>query len=561
MPGLTSSLTDLKEELLRRNRLLWAVTVTGMTVAMLAPATTSIASPAPPGQMPSPAALPGGAATRTDFNGDGIPDLVVSTGARLTYPGDPDLTGPDKGGSVYVIPGGTSLPAATPTLISQDSYDFIPGSGEADDRFGQALATGDFNADGLADVAIGNASESFGSVTNVGMVTILYGKRDAPYVGIVPVGLNEVDEGTVGIQGDPEAGDLFGASLVTGDFNGDGYADLAVGAPGESLGTATRAGAVYVIYGSSNGLTATNPLWLGESTTGMTGDPETGDLFGWALAAGDVTGDGKDDLAISASGEAVSGYANGWGGVWLVPGSSSGPNPAASSAVSVKDAGTAGHLRSLVIGRFHGGSNADVVVTADQKKTGAQYSGALVVLRGASTGISNTRVQVIAQGSAGIPGSPEENDFFGGSLAVGDLDGDGADDLAAGALREDNLGMVWLMRGGTAGLLSAPATVVSENSTVISASGQPGEGFGYGLRILDVSGDGKPELLVTAPWEDSSLSAGTLFELSVGLSGDSFTLTGSVTVSRGTLGNVSKYGPATPIAGGTVVMMDNYLQP
>ena len=59
-----------------------------------------------------------------------------------------------------------SLPAANPTPLSQDSYDVIAGGGEADHRFGQALATGDFNGDGLADVAIGNGSESFGSRTD-----------------------------------------------------------------------------------------------------------------------------------------------------------------------------------------------------------------------------------------------------------------------------------------------------------------------------------------------------------------------------------------------------------
>lgn len=83
------------------------------------------------GGMARPAAAPpGGAATRADVNGDGIADVVVSTGARLTYAGDPNTLGVDRGGSVYVIPGGGTLPAAGDDVISQDSHDFIPGSGE-----------------------------------------------------------------------------------------------------------------------------------------------------------------------------------------------------------------------------------------------------------------------------------------------------------------------------------------------------------------------------------------------------------------------------------------------
>lgn len=508
-----------------------------------------------------PLATPGGAAVRADVNGDGFNDVIVSTGARLTYPGDPDFSGNDLGGSVYVIPGGGHLPAGPPVLVSQDSYDFVPGGDEADDRFGQTLVTGDFNGDGLADVAFGNPSESIGTLANAGSVTVLYGTQQSPYLRIDAVGTNYLTENTTGVPGDAEAGDLFGASLAVGDFNADGYADLAVGAPGESLGSTQRAGAAYVFYGRGSGLRTDTTLWLAQDTTGIPGDPETGDLFGWSVAAGDVTGDGRDDLAIDSSGDAISGYSGGWGLVALVPGSAGGLTPASASGISVKDAGTKGHLRSLVIGHFHGGVYADVVVTADQKNGAPQYSGALVVARGASGGIAASRVQVVSQGSAGIPGTPEENDFFGGALAVGDLDGDGIDDLAASALREDDIGMVWLIRGGSAGLLSAPATVLSENSPQINAFGQPGEGFGYGLRILDVTGDGTPELLVTAPWEDSSLAAGTLFELSVGLAGDSFTLTGSTTVTRGDLGDLSHYGVGTPIAGGSVVMMDNYQQP
>lgn len=521
-----------------------------------------VVAPGPALAVPNAAAPPSGAAARADVNGDGIADVVVSTGARLTYAGDPNATGIDKGGSVYVIPGGGQLPAGSPVVVSQDSHDFVPGSGEDGDRFGQALATGDFNGDGLADIAVGNPYESLGTLDRVGMVTVLYGKRDAPYLGLIPNSLTQIDQGQPDVPGDNEAGDLFGAGLASGDFNADGFADLAVGQPGEAVGTLQRAGAFTVLFGGTSGLVARGSVGVTEDTTGVPGNPETDDRLGWSIAAGDVTGDGRDDIAVTAAGEAVSGVTNAWGSVLVFPGAAGGIDATATSYVSVHDTGTQDHLRTVVVGKFHGGANADVAVFADRKRGAPQFSGALVVARGGADGISPARVQTIDQSSAGIPGTPEENDFFGGSLAVGDLDGDGADDLAAGALRENGgVGTVTLLRGGTAGLLSAAGTAFDEGTSGIDAFPQSGEGFGYGLRIMDSTGDGRPEVLVTAPWEDASLQAGTLFVVYTALSGDAFTVTGASRYTRGDFGSLSHFGPATPFAGGGLVALDTNEQP
>ena len=98
-----------------------------------------------------------------------------------------------------------------------------------------------------------------------------------------------------------EIGDGFGSSLAIGDFDADGYGDLAVGVPQERTDTGAWVGAVSVIHGSSGGLTADgNQFWELDAGDGVPGNGEDDDDFGAALAAGDFDGDGADDLAIGA---------------------------------------------------------------------------------------------------------------------------------------------------------------------------------------------------------------------------------------------------------------------
>src|SRR5207247_9065759 len=121
----------------------------------------------------------------------------------------------------------------------------------------------DFNGDGYADQAIGAPGEGVGSHGAAGSVTILYGSSS----GLSSTGALRLTAASHGVAGATGKGFRLGQSIAAGDFNGDGYSDLAVGSPGESAGALIAAGAVHVFYGSASGnVTAGNPRWPPNST-------------------------------------------------------------------------------------------------------------------------------------------------------------------------------------------------------------------------------------------------------------------------------------------------------
>ena len=121
----------------------------------------------------------------------------------------------------------------------------VPGASEPGDEFGASLAVGDFDGDGRDDLAIGAPLDDISGVDSAGHVVILYGQ---PVLGLTAEGALGLTRGTTGMVGPLGAFDTFGAALVTGDFNQDGFSDLVVGSPNDSPG------AFDVIYGSPSGL-------------------------------------------------------------------------------------------------------------------------------------------------------------------------------------------------------------------------------------------------------------------------------------------------------------------
>lgn len=229
----------------------------------------------------------GAALAAGDFNNDGYDDLAVGLP-------DMDFLSTSAIGEVWIYHGGATGLSDPPNRVLRQSS--VPGgAAEANDRFGAALATGDFNGDGRADLGVGSPGEDSGA----GAITWFYGAA----AGITTVGSNS--EKQTGLGGSSVAGDAFGFALTTGDFDGDGFDELAAGAPHKAVGSNADCGLVYLVRGTAAGLTTTTPSLISQAgLASLGGVPQAGQHFGWSLAAGhfyDTTG--PEDLAVGAPGE------------------------------------------------------------------------------------------------------------------------------------------------------------------------------------------------------------------------------------------------------------------
>ena len=248
----------------------------------------------------SPTAGLGTALAVGDFNGDGADDLAASMPGQDVTRADSSTA--DGAGTVVVFFGLAGGFLGDSTCLHLELPD-LPVAALDGDAFGSALAAGDFDADGAADLAVGIPGRTIDAADDAGMVAVFYGDDSAPPHFDLPR-TTTFQQGADGLGGLIEPGDRFGSSLTSGDFLGGDMAgcDLAVGAPGEDIGV-DDAGAVHVLFGcfSGFGLTGTGSLILqAVDVTGV--GPQAGREFGLTLAYGNLGNDEGPSLLIGAPG-------------------------------------------------------------------------------------------------------------------------------------------------------------------------------------------------------------------------------------------------------------------
>lgn len=311
------------------------------------------------------------------------------------------------------------------------------------------------------------------------------------------------------VPSDGHPGDRFGHALATGDFNGDGYVDLAVGAPGRSekeFGVLKAGfGKVYLYCGRRDGL-----FFCGRLTDDtFSSNPGPGHRLGASLAIGDLDADGVDDLLAGSPG-----YGDDAGRVLKYRGHTVRALSKSVSSVGYASPGdNLGH--SVAIGNFTTTAQREFAVGAPWGPAGSDPHGGYVTVHSYTGGVIRTLHQeMVAEEPSGtggggiwIPqvlGTNDLYDAFGASLATGDINGDGLDDLVVGA-PYDKVGAAWGSGGlytfaGHAGLSAIrPWTSHSQSGL---ANPESWDGFGWSVAVGDLNADGFADVLAGAPFED-----------------------------------------------------------
>ncbi|MFD9650948.1 hypothetical protein [Streptomyces mirabilis] len=415
--------------------------------------------------------------------------------------------------------------AVTATATAVSYAEDAPAGALAADAAASVRA--DFDGDGYTDVAIAAPGGTVNGKAGAGYFAVVYGMAEGPN----GVKRQVISQDRYGIPGTAEAGDHFGGSLTAADLDGDGFTDLVVGAPGEDIGSARDVGLQTVVWGGAGGLATATTVGQGRSeiragdfdgdghldlatayqmrygpfgrngSAARTGPLVDLDVRVYAMEAGDVDGDGTTDLVVSS-------------GPWDSDDGGTIPPPRLRLLKGTENGLVAGPFiaypdtvsaDSIALGDIDADGRSDVVFG----RSTAAGGGLVGVVRGTANGFA-ARATLIGQNTPGVPGTGESGDRFGTDVSVGDITGDSYADVVTGVPGEDlagrtDAGTFAVLRGGSTGLSGTRVQVFSQNTAGVPGTAENGDRFGS--RTAVVGG----HVAVSAPEENSGSGAVWVF--------------------------------------------------
>jgi hypothetical protein len=370
--------------------------------------------------------------------------------------------------------------------LADSAYSFIGEDGA--DLAGNSVASGDFDGDGLDDILVGASGTHVGPYYYVGVAYVILGKSLG---STSEIDLSTADYKLLGEYHSDSAGYSVASA---GDVDGDGREDVLIGAYGNDDG-GSGSGCAYLVKGSSLG--STSEIDLSTADYKLMGTSY--DFVGSVAGAGDVDGDGLDDIILGSVGMD---YGSSTSGAYIVLGASLGSTSEIdlSTSADIQIVGESNDAGGSVAsaGDVDGDGLADIIIGAMSDHDGAYYAGSAYIVLGSS--LASTSVSLLSSADYKFIGE-NKHDTAGKSVAsAGDVDGDGLDDVLVGANANSNggsgAGAAYLILGSSLGSTSE----IELSSADFSFLGEATANYvGHSVSSAgDVDGDGLDDILLSA---------------------------------------------------------------